>query len=100
MRGRNFFTNKSISRNISMFSTKSSVMYYERIVFNNLNNNDKLMDLTPDLSYETEQERVLCFNKMAEQQKYMRTNNENNETTTVHSTKDKGVINIQLQYNL
>ena len=83
-----------------MFSTKSSVMYYERIVFNNLNNNDKLMDLTPDLSYETEQERVLCFNKMAEQQKYMRTNNENNETTTVHSTKDKGVINIQLQYNL
>ena len=99
VRGRNLSTNRSISRDMSMSSTKSSVVYHERMVYNNLNNDDKPMDPTPALSYKTEQKRTLHFSKAAEQQKHTRTNGGNIEATVAHSTEDKGIINIQLQYD-
>jgi len=100
MRGRTLSTNKSISRDTSMSSTRSSVVYYERMVYNNLKDKDDPMDSTSELSYETEQERALCISKAAEQQEYTRTKDGNIETTAVHGTEDKGIINIQLPYNL
>ena len=67
VRGRNLSTNRSISRDVSMSSTKSSVVYHKRMVLNNLNDDNEPMDLTPALSYKTEQERALCFSKVDKQ---------------------------------
>ena len=94
VRGRNLSTNRSISRDVSMSSTKSSVVYHKRMVLNNLNDDNEPMDLTPALSYKTEQERALCFSKVAKQQEHIRTNDGNNEATVAHSTEDEDVINI------
>jgi len=99
VRDRNLSTNRSISRDVSMFSTKSSVVYHERMVLNNLNDNNEPINLTPTLSYKTEQERALHFSKAAKQQEHMRTNDGNNEATMAYSTEDEDVINIQLQYD-
>jgi len=54
LRDRTLFSNKSISKNVSMSFTKSSVVYYERMTTNNTNNNDNLVDVSPELSYKTE----------------------------------------------
>jgi len=54
VRGRNLSTNRSISRNMSMSSTKLSVVYHERIVNNNLNDDNEPMDSVPTLFYKTE----------------------------------------------
>jgi len=54
VRGRNLSTNRSISRNTSMSSTKLSVVYHERIVNNNLNDDNEPMDSVPTLFYKTE----------------------------------------------
>ena len=99
VRGRNLSTNRSISRDMLMSSTKSSVTYHEIMVYNNLNNNDKPMDPTSTLSYKTEQEKALHFSKVAAQQEHTRIKGRNIETTTAHGTEDEGVINIQLQYD-
>ena len=96
VRGRTLSTNKSISRDTSMSSTRSSVVYHKRMVHNNLKDKD---DSTSELSYETEQERALRISKAAKQQEYTRTKDGNIETTAVYSTEDKGIINIQLPYN-
>ena len=72
MRGRNLSTNKSISRNTSMSSTKLSVVYHEKMVSNNLKDDDEPMDSVSALSYETEQERAFHINKAAKQQEHVR----------------------------
>ena len=54
VRGRTLSTNKSISRDTSMSSTKLSVIYHERITLNNLKDDDDPMDTSSKLSYETE----------------------------------------------
>ena len=54
VRGRNLFTNSSISRDLSMSSTKSSVTYHEKIVNNSMDINEELVKLTSALFYETE----------------------------------------------
>ena len=66
VRGRNLSTNRSISRDTSMFSTKLSVVYYERMVNNNLKDDVEPMNSVPVLSYETEQEKAFCISKVAE----------------------------------
>ena len=99
VRGRNLSTNRSISRDMSMSSTKSSVVYHERMVNNNLKDDDKPMDSVPALSYETEQERAFHISKAAEQQEHVRPNGGNSKATAAHGTEDNDVINIQLQYN-
>ena len=67
MRGRNLSTNRSISRDTSMSSTKLSVVYHEKIVSNNLKDDDEPMDSVPALSYETKQERAFHISKTAKQ---------------------------------
>jgi len=68
VRGRTSFTNKNISRNLSISSTKSSVTYHKRIANNNSMDVDKVMnDNFLVLSYEEEQEKALQVRKMAEQ---------------------------------
>ena len=94
VRGRTLSTKRSISRDTSMFSTRSSVVYHERIVHNNLKDDDNPMDSTPELSYEIEQKRAFYISKVAKQQEHMRTKDGNIEATVAHGTEDKDVINI------
>jgi len=55
VRGRPLSTNRNISRDSSMSSTKYSVVYHERIVNNNIMDvNDKKIDDSLALSYETD----------------------------------------------
>jgi len=50
-----------------MFSTKSSVVYYERMVNNNaMDIDDKKVDDSLALFYETDQEKALHVSKVAE----------------------------------
>ena len=54
VRGRTLSSNGNISRDISMSSTKLLVVYHERMTTNNMNNDNNLVDSSPELSYETE----------------------------------------------
>ena len=99
VRGRTLSTNRSMSRDTSMSSARLSVVYHERMVHNNSKDDDDPMDSTPELSYETEQERAFCISKVAEQQEHMRIKDGNIKATVAHGTEDEGVINIQLPYD-
>ena len=94
VRNRTLSTNRSMSRDTSMSSARSSVVYHERIVHNNLKDDDNPMDSTPELSYEIEQKRAFHISKVAKQQEHMRTKDGNIEATVAHGTEDKDVINI------
>jgi len=67
LRSRILFSNGSISRDISISSTKSLVVYYKRMTTNNANNDDNLVNAFPELFYETEQEKAFRISKMADQ---------------------------------
>jgi len=56
---------RTISRDVSMSSTKSSVVYHERITTNNANNDDVPVNASSELSYETEQEKAFRVSKAA-----------------------------------
>ena len=92
MRGRNFFTNKSVSRDLSMFSTLSLVVYHERMVNNGMDINERPVESTPALSYDTEQEKAIHISKMAEQQRNMRPKGRNLE---VPNSNPKHVPNVE-----
>jgi len=66
VRGKTLSTNKSMSKDTLIFLARLSVVYYERIVHNNSKDDDDPMDSTPELSYETEQERAFHISKVAE----------------------------------
>ena len=68
VRGRTLSSNRNISRDVSMSSTKLSVIYHERMTTNNVNNNDDPVDASSKLSYETEQKKAFCVSKVADQQ--------------------------------
>ena len=79
VRGRNFSTQTNLSRDILMSSTHSSVIYHERMMANNgMDINSDLPTDSSALSYETEQEKLLCFSKVAETLNNMRPQNRNN----------------------
>ena len=99
VRGRTLSSNRSIPMDVSMSFTKSSVVYHERMTTNNANNNDDLVDASPELSYKTEQEKAFHISKVADQQDTMRTMGNNNKASTTYGTHEKSVINIQLPYN-
>jgi len=119
VRDRNFFTNRSISRDLSMSSAMSSVVYHERMVNNGMDIDEGLVESTPALSYEMEQEKAICISKAAEQQGNMGPKGRNLKIPnsnpkhvpnmeqrnlpahgTVSQTEDDNVINIQLPYDL
>ena len=90
---------RTISRDVSMSSTKSSVVYHERITTNNANNDDVPVNASSELSYETEQEKAFRVSKAANQQDTMRTTGDNNEASMTYGTHKESVINIQLPYS-
>ena len=78
VRGRSFLTNEHIFRNLLMSSTKSSVVYYNRMERNNTIVIDKeMVDTSSGLSHRTEQEKILYVSKAAEQQDNMRSKYDN-----------------------
>jgi len=54
--------------------------------------------MTPELSYETEQEKALHTSKTADQQDPMRPTSGNNEASPTHIHHEESIINIQLPY--
>ena len=67
VRDRSLSTKEYCSRNSSMSSTKSLVAYYNRIEHNNdMVIDNEIVDDTPTLPYETDQEKALHVSKMAE----------------------------------
>jgi len=66
VRGKTLSSNRNISRDVSMSSTKSSVVYHERMTTNNVNNNDNLVNISPELSYKTEQEKAFHVSEVAD----------------------------------
>ena len=79
IRGRNLFTNRSVSRDLSMFSALSLVAYHERMVNNGMDINKRPVESTPALSYDTEQEKAIHISKVAKQQRNMRPKGRNLE---------------------
>ena len=119
MRDRSLSTKENISRNLSMSSMKSSIVYHERMECNNAIAIDKeIDDISPALFYEEEQEKALRVSKVAKQQDNMRfkggnlntskltsqyvLNEEQHSYPTCGSTtyiEDNNIINIQLLYD-
>ena len=74
VRGRTLSRTSNISRDTSMSSTISSEAYHERIAWNNamvVNDDDNNKDVSPELSYETSQEKAICLSAVAEKQANM-----------------------------
>ena len=94
VRGRTLSSNGNISRDISMSSTKLLVVYHERMTINNTFNNDDPADVSPELSYETEQEKALYVSKAADQQDPTRPMGGNSEASLTHGTHEESIINI------
>ena len=119
VRGRSLSTNECISRDSLMSSTKSSITYHDKIERNNAMVIDKeMVDISPALFYETDQEKVLCVSKVAKQQDNMRFKynnlkafnsnpqcvlNKEQHPIPIHSSttqfKNDNFINIQLPYD-
>jgi len=81
VRGRTFSTEKNYSRDTSMSSTWSSVIYYERMANNGMNVDLEPANNSPAPSHRTEQEKALYFSKTTEILGNMRPQDENNEAT-------------------
>jgi len=94
VRDRTLSSNRSISRDVPMSSTKSLVVYHERMTTNN-----DLVNVSPELFYETEQEKAFRVSKVANQQDTTRTTGDNNKAFTTYGTHEESVINIQLPYD-
>jgi len=101
-----------------MSSTHSFTIYHERMANNSMNVDPDSPTDSPALSYEMEQEKLLCFRKATEILNNMRLQNGNNEASpiqlecaghtipnklkscaTATSENDNNVINIQLSYD-
>ena len=101
-----------------MSSTRSSTIYHERMANNSMDVDPDSPTDSPALSYEMEQEKLLCFRKVAETLNNMRLQNGNNEASPIQlehaghtipnelkpcaaasSDDDDNVINIQLPYD-
>jgi len=116
-RGRFSHIEKNLSRDISISSTCSSIIYYERVAMNNG------MDVNSDppvessaLSYEMEQEKALRLSKVTETTNNMRSQGGNNEASSIQANHgghvslvktysealcddNDNIINIQISYN-
>ena len=117
LRGRSTSIKRNISRDTSMSSTRSSVVYHKRVTMNNG------MDIDidwptdfPALSYEEEQEKETCLRQVTETTTNTRPQGGTNKTSScqvnhgdcmpnnrtrsqTYGDDDDNVINIQLPYN-
>ena len=66
VRGRTSSTKKNYSRDTSMSSTQSSVIYHERMANNSMDIDLEPANNSPAPSHRTEQEKALHFSKMTE----------------------------------
>jgi len=67
VRGRSLSTKEYCSRDSSTSSTKSLVVYHDRMEYNNdIVVDNEMVDSTPTLPYETDQEKTLHVSKAAE----------------------------------
>ena len=83
VRGRTLSTEKNHSRDSSMSSTVSSVVYHKRQTINNgMDVDDEPTIESPALSYETKQENAIYLNKANENLGNMRPPYRNNETSS------------------
>ena len=117
IRGRSSCIEKNLSRDTSMSSTYSSVIYHERVTMNNGMDIDSDMPIeSPTLSYETEQEKQSRLSKATETSNNTRPQGVNNRVSSmqldcvdhvspnktrgeVPCDDDDNVINIQIAYN-
>jgi len=118
IRGRTFSTEKNLSRDSSMSSTQSSIIYHERMANNSMDVDQEPTIKSPALSYEMEQEKALHLSKATETLDNTRPQNRNNEATLIQpecaghvnqgerqqhdaapNDDDDNVINIQLPYD-
>ena len=73
VRGRSLSTKEHISRDSSISSTKSSIAYYDKMECNNaMVIDEEMVNGSPALSYETDQEKALHISKANVQQDNMR----------------------------
>ena len=83
-RGRSSQIEKNLSRDTSMSSTCSSVIYHERVTMNNSMDVDSDPPTeSPALSYEEEQEKELHLRKIAETTNNTRPQDKNNEVSPI-----------------
>ena len=66
VRGRTSSTEKNYSRDTSMSSTQSSVIYHERMANNSMDIDPEPANNSPAPSHKTEQEKTLYFSKVTE----------------------------------
>ena len=92
VRGRTSSTEKNLSRDLSMSSTQSSVIYHERMANNGMDVDQEPIIESPALSYEMEQEKALHLSKVTETLGNMRPQNENNEATFIQPER-AGYVN-------
>jgi len=117
IRERSSCIEKNLSRDTSMSSTCSSVIYHERVTMNNSMDIDSDMPVESSaLSYEMEQEKQSCFSKVTGTSNNTRPQDVNNGASSTQSDcvnhispnetcgeaphdDDDNVINIQIAYN-
>ena len=101
VRGRNTTSSNNSSREHSMVSSGRSTPYCERMdmdldedpVTGTLNTG------SPELSYETEQDKAIRLGKAADLETNMRPTVGYNEATPINTTHEDDIINIQLPYD-
>jgi len=116
-RGRSSHIEKNLSRDTSMSSTCSLIIYYERVAMNNDMDVDSDPSIeSPALSYEMEQEKALRLSKVTETTSNMRSQGRNNEASSIQANhgshisfnktcgeapydNDDNAINIQIPYD-
>ena len=83
VRGRTSSTEKNNSRDSTISSTQSSVIYHERMANNGIDINQEPTIKSPAISYKTEQEKALYLSKVTETLGNTRPQNGNNEATSI-----------------
>ena len=82
-----------------MASSGRSTPYHKRMDLN-IDDNITMEELTPELSYEIEQEKALWVSMAADQQETTRPKDGYNEALPTYSTHEESIINIQIHYNI
>jgi len=99
VRGRNPTFAANLSRESLIASSGQSTPYHDRMDID-MDCNSTMGELTPELSYEIEQEKVLRVSMAADQQKTTRPMSGYNEAPPTHTLHEESIINIQLPYNM
>ena len=98
VRGRNLVSSVNLSRESSMASSRRATPYHDKMDVN-MDCNSTIEELTPELSYETEQEKALWVDMAANHQDTTRPSDGVNKASPTHALHEEDVINIQLPYD-